>query len=380
MKKNKKESKRKEHGITLIALVITIIVLLILAGVSIAMLTGENGILSRVQNASRETGEASVIEQARLDILAKQTEESGRTIYKEELKEILDEYFETVPDNYTLDTELQTKNEYGDYQIKVSEIYNGELIEGPIFAKDVLIPNENGTTAEEKSPYVMYNNILCRVLYNDETHGLQIVSDDNIEGGNVTLGYGDPTVTAEDFTYDGTATVSENFKKAAASYNNAVDTLNKKAEDYMGTKAIDARSIGSIATLNGEGKFQGDTSGMFTGTETYLETYAWNGKFKDADTNYTEDVKQIIALELNATSTTWLASRDVISGSSNTYFIVRILYAAGNTASGNLCYVAFIGSTSSISHAFGFRPVFLLSSDIIISSGDGSEGNPYVIE
>jgi len=36
---------RKDKGITLIALVITIIVLLILAGVSIATLTGENGIL-----------------------------------------------------------------------------------------------------------------------------------------------------------------------------------------------------------------------------------------------------------------------------------------------------------------------------------------------
>ncbi len=35
----------KEKGVTLIALVITIIVLLILAGVSIATLTGDNGIL-----------------------------------------------------------------------------------------------------------------------------------------------------------------------------------------------------------------------------------------------------------------------------------------------------------------------------------------------
>ena len=37
--------KRYNKGITLIALVITIIVLLILAGISIASLTGENGIL-----------------------------------------------------------------------------------------------------------------------------------------------------------------------------------------------------------------------------------------------------------------------------------------------------------------------------------------------
>ena len=41
----------QKRGITLIALVITIIVLLILAGVSIAMLTGQNGILSQAENA-----------------------------------------------------------------------------------------------------------------------------------------------------------------------------------------------------------------------------------------------------------------------------------------------------------------------------------------
>ena len=38
---------KKHKGITLISLVVTIVVLLILAGVSIAMLTGENGILTR---------------------------------------------------------------------------------------------------------------------------------------------------------------------------------------------------------------------------------------------------------------------------------------------------------------------------------------------
>ena len=41
---------KKEEGITLIALVITIIILLILAGVAIATLTGENGILRKGNN------------------------------------------------------------------------------------------------------------------------------------------------------------------------------------------------------------------------------------------------------------------------------------------------------------------------------------------
>ena len=41
---------RKENGVTLVALVITIIVLLILAGVTIAMLTGDNGLLTRASS------------------------------------------------------------------------------------------------------------------------------------------------------------------------------------------------------------------------------------------------------------------------------------------------------------------------------------------
>ena len=50
-----KEIKKLNKGITLIALVITIIVLLILAGVSIAMLTGENGILNQAKKAGEQT-------------------------------------------------------------------------------------------------------------------------------------------------------------------------------------------------------------------------------------------------------------------------------------------------------------------------------------
>ena len=56
----------REKGITLIALVITIIVLLILAGVSIAMLTGENGILTQAKNAKSETEAAAEDEAQKL--------------------------------------------------------------------------------------------------------------------------------------------------------------------------------------------------------------------------------------------------------------------------------------------------------------------------
>ena len=56
----------KNKGITLIALVITIIVLLILAGVSIAMLTGSNGILTQASNAKQATEESTEKEKRQL--------------------------------------------------------------------------------------------------------------------------------------------------------------------------------------------------------------------------------------------------------------------------------------------------------------------------
>ena len=57
---------KERKGITLIALVITIIVLLILAGVSITMLTGTNGILTQANNAKQVTEESAEKEQRQL--------------------------------------------------------------------------------------------------------------------------------------------------------------------------------------------------------------------------------------------------------------------------------------------------------------------------
>ena len=57
---------RHEKGITLIALVITIIVLLILAGVSIATLTGPNGLITRANQAKEATEQAEKDELAML--------------------------------------------------------------------------------------------------------------------------------------------------------------------------------------------------------------------------------------------------------------------------------------------------------------------------
>ena len=65
---------RNQKGITLIALVITIIVLLILAGVSIAMLTGENGILNKATSSRTATNSAEAVERINLALNAVKAE------------------------------------------------------------------------------------------------------------------------------------------------------------------------------------------------------------------------------------------------------------------------------------------------------------------
>ena len=73
--------KRNTKGITLIALVVTIIVLIILAGVSISLVLGENGIVNKAKKAKENTELAKTEEETMLNDLAKQIEEgtSGGT-------------------------------------------------------------------------------------------------------------------------------------------------------------------------------------------------------------------------------------------------------------------------------------------------------------
>ena len=76
MKNYAKKSLKTSNGITLIALVITIIVLLILAGISISMLSGDNGILQKATTAKTQTG---IGQEKEIIVLAYNTVVSNKT-------------------------------------------------------------------------------------------------------------------------------------------------------------------------------------------------------------------------------------------------------------------------------------------------------------
>ena len=68
---------RKENGITLVSLVVTIIVLIILAGISINLTIGQDGIITKAKQAKENIEIAKVEEETRLNELYEQLETEG---------------------------------------------------------------------------------------------------------------------------------------------------------------------------------------------------------------------------------------------------------------------------------------------------------------
>ncbi len=131
MKKTKET--KKNQGITLIALVITIIVLLILAGVSIAMLTGNNGILTQAKLAKENTALAKEDEENKLAKNNEYIEEKtgakpGKIVKKTEKDNYSDgTNTATVPQGFTVSGipgEQKISNGLVIYDIPESEISN----------------------------------------------------------------------------------------------------------------------------------------------------------------------------------------------------------------------------------------------------------------
>ena len=78
---------KNNKGITMIALIITIIILLILAGVSIAILSGKNGILTKASTSAEATKQANAKERLKIELMAIQTDclSNGKTATLDDL-------------------------------------------------------------------------------------------------------------------------------------------------------------------------------------------------------------------------------------------------------------------------------------------------------
>ncbi len=73
----KKENIKKANGVTMLALVVTIIVLLILAAITLNLAVGENGIIARAKLARDKAKNASIAEEEAMNLAAGEIDNAG---------------------------------------------------------------------------------------------------------------------------------------------------------------------------------------------------------------------------------------------------------------------------------------------------------------
>ncbi len=133
----KKKHSEFSKGITLISLIITIILLLILAGVVIQLTLGDKGILIISKNSEKEYEKAQIKEELQLEILDIQSKKLGQSkdTSRNDLKEL--ENIGAIIE----EIEPIAKGEYKDYQIEIDENYEVTILEKLKEEKPVAVIN-----------------------------------------------------------------------------------------------------------------------------------------------------------------------------------------------------------------------------------------------
>ena len=132
----------KNKGITLIALIITIIVLLILAGVTLSMVMGESGIFSKANNASEQTKISNAKEIIRMQVLENELNKKTKDANAKSDEDL-------QVDVETKLTEEGYKVEEGKITIGSTEINIAEEIANASSGGEIITPPENKTPGKE---------------------------------------------------------------------------------------------------------------------------------------------------------------------------------------------------------------------------------------
>ena len=217
-----KEIKKSSKGITLIALVITIIVLLILAGVSIAMLTGDNGILTQASEAKDANIKGQEKEQIRLAMQSKKwrsmADNIERTVTAEELQnQLIADGAKNVTVEAGENGNLVVK--YADSKNQYTVNQNGE-IGGNGQTPDTPGTGENLPSTAETKPFLPTG---ATVVEKDLSRGV-VIKDSN---GNYWTWIEVPKTIYKNTAYNGGTAPS-----SSEDYAKIESTMQKYAEAY----------------------------------------------------------------------------------------------------------------------------------------------------
>lgn len=366
--------KSKNRGITLVALVVTIILLLILAGVSIQELTQTN-LFNQAKNAKNAMKNAQNQEN---EILSSYKEEingylpnEGDIRIKLLEKVKIGDYVNYTPDALN-ETELTTlKNKLNTY----SGVKNDEKNTiNPAIKRDNLkwrvldIDKKTGevrlisaTPTDSKIQLYGnngYNNAVkliddaCNTLYNNKTLASKV---QNLKIGDITLYM---------------ITQPEEDEKEYKQANIKIPNILKQEEN----QTVD----GSITPKIGLSEQDNFVTGSYqSSTNAFKKTY-WVQKMNE-NTSFKEKIyyELFFKKDENWYPVYWMSSRCVNAGSNTAYFDVRDVYSGSIGA--DCMYYSHSGGNEN-SRDYAFRPIIILKSNITVDTsnpGDGTENNAY---
>ena len=402
------------RGITLIALVITIIVLLILAGVSIAMLTGQNGILTQANNAKDETEQANAKEKVELAVIATMSQSKRGTLDADKLvTEITNNYGGTAtktgtgfPVNTTVDGKSFTVDGNGNVELAGSKpqitresIKVGDYVNyTPNVASTSysLLGTQSGYDSDQT---IDQESLKWRVLRKNADGSIDLIAANSTSkevGFKGVLGYNNGVYLLNDICEKLYSNTGKNVKARSVNLDDMEKWLTPDGKNARANYSYAAVKYGETKTYTGGNAYRPDIYGK-TGNENdkYYSAPTTNtytpesGKATASDTldakqTYYEGLSTLHsayygdgAEVLSTFSFYWVAARYVQCESDRAIFG---LYSAGIDMSRHSMFYSNItlGYMDFDSGSSRLRPVVSLGPDVKITPG--KENNEHTIE
>lgn len=366
MKKILKNTK----GITLVALVITIIILLILAGISISALTN-TGIFQKAKDAKQKSEDAALDQNTKLD----------------EYENELDKYLPKQNEN-----SLAKAVKVGDYvAYKPDKLDDNALTTLKTNLKNYSGASDNTTN----SAIARDDSLRWRVLDVDETTGAVRLISATPTSSTVTLegynGYNNAVKLLDDACstlYNSKlATKVQNLKIEDITKHMTTqpteDTTEYHPKDIKYPKILEQEKNQTVVKSTTENKLGVSSQSIFvtgydtSGTST-LKNNCWYKTMSANDfdgENKEMYYKLFIKNGEKNYNTYWMSSRCVAAHSDDAGFNVRIVYSGYVYAFG--LYFSYGNENS---NDFAFRPVITLNSNVQVTSGNGTESTPFEIK
>ena len=380
-KKNMKSTlKKTEKGITLVALVVTIVVLLILAGVSINLVLGNNGIIAKAKEAETKSAEASQNDLKGMNALAEEMnnalgEKPKVDLSKYKIGDSVNYTYDPASSSYTLESKYSGYSSNQTIAQTTGLTWKVLNVDKENDTVDIISTNPTSSTVifanilgYNNGPYLM--NEICKAQYSNKTLGVNARSINLLDMEKHLTADG---ITARNaYQYDSSTAKYGTTKTYPSNTKYPSLYANQKGAGPNITEAEASKKITQPDTTKGNDPYEESKPIVPKGTTepTNDSTYGTGNPLTVTQTYYyrpINDTNYGTASSILANSTKfWVAARDVHTRSDYATFGLRI--ADTNAYGCNMFYSN--GDTGGSTCAL--RPVVSLPSRLL--TGEQTNG------